>query len=105
MNKERFEGLPEQDRAAIDKVSGEALARLAGHMWDVEDAKGLQTIKANGNEVLTATDTFMGEIRAASEPMEQEWLKQAEAAGVNGQDALAEFRQLSNQLSHNLASK
>ncbi|MCM2320133.1 MAG: TRAP transporter substrate-binding protein [Pseudomonas sp.] len=105
MNKERFESLPEQDRAAIDKVSGEALARLAGHMWDVEDAKGLQTIKANGNEVLTATDTFMGEIRAASEPMEQEWLKQAEAAGVNGQEALAEFRQLSNQLSHNLASK
>lgn len=101
MNKERFASLPEQDRAAIEKVSGEALARLAGHMWDVEDAKGLEAIKANGNEVLIADDAFMNEIRAASQPMEQEWLKQAEAAGVDGAAALAEFRQLSHDLVKN----
>ena len=98
MNKDRFESLPEEDQAAIEKVSGETLARLAGRMWDTQDAKGLEAIEANGNEVLTADEAFMNEIRTASEPMVQEWLKQAEAAGVDGAAALAEFRELSREL-------
>ncbi|MGD9860852.1 MAG: TRAP transporter substrate-binding protein [Marinobacterium sp.] len=98
MNEDRFESLPEEDQAAIEKVSGETLARLAGRMWDTQDAKGLEAIKANGNEVLTADEAFMNEIRTASEPMVQEWLKQAEAAGVDGAAALAEFRELSREL-------
>ncbi|MBV1789945.1 TRAP transporter substrate-binding protein [Marinobacterium sp. D7] len=95
MNKERFEALSEQDQAAIDSVSGEALARLAGQMWDKWDAKGLEAITANGNEVVTADAAFMKEISDSAAPMEAKWLEEAAGKGVDGEAALAEFRQLS----------
>lgn len=103
MNSDRFNKLPAKDRTAIEKVSGEALARLAGRMWDTEDAKGLEVIKANGNEVLVADKAFQQAIRNASKPMEDEWLKQANSLGVDGVKALKEFRELSSQLSNQLA--
>lgn len=103
MNQERFSSLSAQDQAAIEEVSGDALARLAGRMWDTEDAKGLAVIKANGNEVLIADKTFQEAIRNASKPMEEEWLKQAKQAGVDGAAALKEFRELSRKLSKELA--
>lgn len=103
MNSDRFNKLPAKDRTAIEKVSGEALARLAGRMWDTEDAKGLEVIKANGNEVLVANEAFQQEIRNASKPMEDEWLKQVKSLGIDGAATLKEFRDLSRQLSNELA--
>ena len=98
MNKERFESLPEEDQKAIESISGEAFARLAGKMWDTEDAKGLEVMKANGNEIITADDAFMEEIRKASEPMIAEWVKTAEEMGIDGQAALEAFQKGVQQL-------
>ncbi len=98
MNRDRFADLPEEDQKAIESVSGEAFAHLAGKMWDAQDAKGLEAIKANGNEVVTANDAFLTEIRNASAPMEAEWLKTAEQLGVDGKAALEAFRTQSQQL-------
>ncbi|MBV1789980.1 TRAP transporter substrate-binding protein [Marinobacterium sp. D7] len=95
MNRDRFDSLPEQDRKAIESVSGAALAQLAGHMWDTQDAKGLEALKANGNNIVPASEGFMNEIRSASAPMEAEWLQTAAELGVDGQAALDEFRRLS----------
>jgi len=97
MNRDRFAGLPEEDQKAIESVSGEVFARLAGQMWDAQDAKGLAAIKANGNEIITANEAFLTEIRNASEPMESEWLKTAEEMGVDGKAALKAFRKMSYQ--------
>lgn len=44
MNQARFDSLSEADRAAIEKVSGEALAHLAGKAWDTADAAGLAAL-------------------------------------------------------------
>ena len=98
MNKDRFDRLSPQDQEAIEKVSGEALARLAGQMWDTEDAKGLEIIKANGNEIITADEVFLEQIRVAAEPMITEWINQANSMGVDGQAALEAFRKLSEEL-------
>lgn len=97
MNRDRFAELPEEDRKAIESVSGESFARLAGNMWDTQDAKGLATIKANGNEITTANESFQAEIRNASAPMEAEWLNTAAELGIDGKAALAAFRKLSHQ--------
>jgi len=40
--------LSKEDQAAIEKVSGEHLARLAGRSWDEADAKGLEALKKSG---------------------------------------------------------
>lgn len=97
MNRDRFADLPEEDQKAIESVSGEAFARLAGQMWDAQDAKGLAAIKANGNEIITANEAFLTEIRNASAPMVAEWLKTAEEMGVDGKAALEAFRTMSHQ--------
>jgi len=96
MNRDRFADLSEEDQQAIESVSGEAFARLAGEMWDAQDAKGLAVIQANGNEVITANEAFLTEIRDASAPMEAEWLKTAEQLGVDGKAALEAFRTMSH---------
>ena len=98
MNRDRFADLPEEDRKAIESVSGEAFARLAGQMWDAQDAKGLEAIKANGNEIVTANDALLSEIRSVSAPMEAEWLKTAAELGVDGKAALEAFRKMSHEL-------
>jgi TRAP-type C4-dicarboxylate transport system substrate-binding protein len=97
MNRDRFASLPKEDQVAIESVSGEVFARLAGRMWDAEDAKGLEVLKANGNEIVTANEAFMTEIRNASAPMEAEWLKTAKEVGVDGEAALKAFREESHK--------
>lgn len=98
MNGDRFAKLSERDRAAIESVSGEAFAKLAGRMWDTQDAKGLAVMRANGNEIVTADKAFMNEIAEASAPLEEEWLKTAEEMDVDGKTAIEAFRAESHRL-------
>ncbi|BFM49840.1 TRAP transporter substrate-binding protein [Marinomonas sp. THO17] len=98
MNKERFESLSEEDQAAIDSVSGEALARIAGEMWDRQDARGLKAMQENGNTILNANEDFIVEIIRAFRPMEQKWIAQANKTGVDGEAALNEFRKLAEEI-------
>mgnify|MGYP000607371726 CR=1 FL=1 len=98
MNRDRFDELDSKDQAAIDSVSGEALAHLAGKMWDKWDAKGLLTIVENGNTVVKADDHFVNQIHAVAEPMEVKWIEEANSLGVDGQAALSYYRSLSIEL-------
>ncbi|MGH7279449.1 MAG: TRAP transporter substrate-binding protein, partial [Candidatus Rokuibacteriota bacterium] len=45
MNEEKWNKLPTEDQAAIEKVSGEWIARHAGQSWDEADRKGLEALK------------------------------------------------------------
>lgn len=94
MNQGRFDSLSEQDRAAIKKVSGEAFARMAGKAWDAADTEALEKMKAAGNEVIVADDAFMAEIRTLSAPIEDAWIAEAAAKGVDAKAALEELRSL-----------
>lgn len=94
MNSPRFKALPQEDRDAIMSVSGEAFARFAGKAWDVADATALEVLKANGNEIVEASDAFINEIKQRTSALESEWVKEAEKRGVDGAAALAELRQI-----------
>ncbi|MEZ5537157.1 MAG: TRAP transporter substrate-binding protein [Thiolinea sp.] len=93
-NKERFEALSAEDQAAIEKVSGEAFAKLAGKAWDEADAGGLKAVQDAGNTLTTADEAFIKELQEKTAHIEGEWLKVAEEKGVDGAAALAELRQL-----------
>ena len=45
MNPAKWSQISEADRAAINKLSGEALARRAGKAWDATDAKGEKAVR------------------------------------------------------------
>jgi TRAP-type C4-dicarboxylate transport system substrate-binding protein len=93
MNEGKWAKLSKEDQAAIDRLSGEHLARFAGKSWDEADKAGLEAMKKAGVPIVNADPAFVAEVRKRSEPIIQDWIKKADAKGVNGAAVLAEFRE------------
>ena len=93
MNEDKWNKLPKQDQEAIEKISGEHIARLAGNSWDVADGKGLEALKKSGAKIVNASPEFVAEVRKRSAPLIEDWIKHASAKGVDGAKILAEFRE------------
>ena len=93
MNEDKWNKLPKQDQDAIASVSGEALARLAGRSWDTADRGGIEALKAAGVTLIDANPAFVADVRKRTEPLAQEWIKSANAKGVDGAKVYAEFHE------------
>lgn len=92
MNEAKYNALPAADKAAIDKLSGEHFARLAGKAWDAADAAGIDAMKAAGIEIRKANDTFINDAKSKVAPVEQAWVEQIKAKGIDGSAVMKEFR-------------
>ena len=92
VNKKTFNSFSPADQKAVMAQSGETFAILAGKAWDAADQVGLAAMKANGNEVLTASPELVSEIKAATKDIEANWTRRANAKGVKGEAALRFFR-------------
>jgi TRAP-type C4-dicarboxylate transport system substrate-binding protein len=92
MNEDKWNKLPKQDQAAIEKLSGEHIARLAGQSWDEADKKGLEALKKSGVKIVNADPAFVAEVRKRSAPIVDDWITKASAKGVDAARILAEFR-------------
>ena len=93
MNQEKWDALPKQDQDAILSVSGEVLARLAGKAWDAADKIGIEAMKAANVQIIEASPAFVADVRKLTAPLAQEWIKSANAKGVDGAKAYAEFHE------------
>jgi TRAP-type C4-dicarboxylate transport system substrate-binding protein len=93
MNEDKWKKLPKQDQDAIEKVSGEHLARLAGRSWDDADQKGLDVLKKSGVKIVNADAAFVAEVKKRSAPIVDDWIKKASAKGVDAARILAEFHE------------
>ena len=93
MNQKTFDSFSAEDQEAIMSVSGEAFAKMAGKAWDAADKVGLEAMKANGNQIETASPEFIAEIKAATKHLENKWTAKANMKGVAGEAALRFFRQ------------
>ncbi len=92
MNEDKWAKLPREDQAAIEKVSDEHLARLAGQSWDEADRKGLEGLKKSGVKIVNADAALVAEVQKRSAPIIDDWIKKASAKGVDAARILAEFR-------------
>jgi len=92
MNEDKWNKLPKQDQAAIEKIAGEHIARLAGQSWDEADRRGFETLKKSGVKIVNASPEFVAEVRKRSAPIVEDWIKQASAKGIDAAKILAEFR-------------
>ena len=92
MNEGRYNALAKADRDAIDKLSGEHFARLAGKAWDAADAAGIEAQKAAGISVKTASPAFVAEIKTRVDPVEQAWYAEIKPKGLDGAALMKEFR-------------
>jgi TRAP-type C4-dicarboxylate transport system substrate-binding protein len=93
MNEDKWNKLPKEDQAALEKISGEWIARLAGKSWDEADRKGLDALKKSGVKIVSADAAFAAEVKKRSAPIIEAWVKQASAKGVDAAAVLAEFRE------------
>lgn len=91
MNQGRFDGLSEADRAAIDKVSGEALVRMAGKAWDAADIAGREVL--DGKVAFTpAEGEDLAALQAAADKIYASVAEKYAAKGVDFNAALDMFK-------------
>jgi TRAP-type transport system periplasmic protein len=93
MNEDKWNRLSKDDQDAINSVSGEALARLAGKAWDAADNAALEEMKRVGMQVGEASPELIKGVQDRAKVIEDKWVKDATAKGVDGAKVLAEFRE------------
>ena len=91
MNRAKWDALSDADKAAIDKVSGEALARLAGQAWDAADKAGRDAM-AGKVEITEASDAQMKAFESKLAPVVDKAAATISETGIDGQEAIAMMR-------------
>jgi TRAP-type transport system periplasmic protein len=93
MNQAKYDSLKPEDKAAVDKVSGEAATRLFAAGWDRTDAVSRDIQKQTGVQRQSASETFVEAVKAKQALLEDKWVAAAEGRGLkNARAVLAEFR-------------
>jgi TRAP-type C4-dicarboxylate transport system substrate-binding protein len=94
MNKAKYDGLPPDLKAAIDKNSGMEFARLAGNMWDDAGALVLERVKKRGNTLITITEEEKAKWVKACEPVTAAWINQVKEKGLDGNKLIEQAKAL-----------
>ena len=92
MNEAKWNQISEADRAAIEKTLGEPAARRAGKAWDAADAVGEKAVRDANIPIVTASPTFVDEIKAKTAGLQQAWLDKTRAKGADGPAILKAIR-------------
>ena len=84
MNKAKYDGLPDDLKAAIDGESGMALAEFAAQvMWD-GDAPGRAIAEKNGNSIVELSAEEVARFKEKAEPVKARWIADMDAKGIDG---------------------
>lgn len=92
MNEEKYNKLSDEDRAAVDRVSGEAFTALAGRAWEKGERKATAALRAGGYEFVEAPPQVLQQITERLKPIAREWIDKVKSMGVDGDAVLADFR-------------
>jgi len=96
MNEDRWEDISEEDKAAIESVSGAAFATLAGTVWDAADSAGAEFVTGTNVEVYDAPQEVLDAIKGFADKHEAAWADAVSATGFDGAAALTELRKQAN---------
>ena len=91
MNEDKWNSIPKQDQAIIEKYSYEYAARSNGQSWDRADQVGLNALKAAGAHIVTASPAMQAEAKKKAGPIIEDWIKKASVKLPNARQVLAEF--------------
>ncbi len=94
MNPAKYNALSAQDKAVIDKLSGERAARLFGEGWDRVDAASRDGVqKTQGVQRVQADKAFVKAVADKQDYLETKWAASAQVRGLQDpKKVLAEFR-------------
>lgn len=94
MNKDVYEGLPDDLKAVIDANSGVELSALAGKMSQAADAGARQIAVDRGNTIIELTPEQTEAWKTAAQPTYDTWFGEMTEKGIDGQALLDEARSL-----------
>jgi TRAP-type C4-dicarboxylate transport system substrate-binding protein len=94
MNKQKYDGLPADLKAIVDKTTGEVMVGKFGAMFDEVAADTKKRIAAQGNKITTLSATQVAAMKQATASVEDEWAKQVGEKGVDGKKLIAAAREL-----------
>lgn len=87
-NQEVWDGLTDEQKAAVEKHSGMALATMAGWAWTNGDDVGREALQANDMVWNTLSEEDLAEVRERLQPLQEGWLEEAESRGLPGEEIL-----------------
>lgn len=94
MNKQKYDGLPADLKAIVDKTTGEVMVGKFGAMFDEVAADTKKRIAAQGNKITTLSATQVTAMKQATASVEDEWAKQVGEKGLDGKKLIAAAREL-----------
>ncbi|QDC11381.1 TRAP transporter substrate-binding protein [Oceanicola sp. D3] len=92
MNKDKYESLPDDLKKVIDDNSGLEFSMFAGDTMEASDAPSRKIAEDLGNNIITLDEEATAEWRELAEPIYEEWVKDMEAKGIDGQALIDEAR-------------
>ncbi len=93
MNPGKYDKLSNDEKRAIDAISGETVARLFGRSWDKADRRATGLMQANGVLITKADAKFVSDIKSKTSGLEAKWVSDSDAKGLKGSSKiLADFR-------------
>jgi TRAP-type C4-dicarboxylate transport system substrate-binding protein len=92
MNEAAWKKISKADQDAINRISGEAMARAVGKAWDKNAGAGFDAFKAAGGQIIAADAALVKAVADRTARFEQEWVKAVNEKGMNGAAIVAEYR-------------
>jgi TRAP-type C4-dicarboxylate transport system substrate-binding protein len=84
MNKAKYEGLPAELKAAIDKNSGMAASVMAGNLWDTMGVPVAEMVRKRGNTITVLAEDEKARWQKATEPVIEAWIKGSKDKNIDG---------------------
>jgi TRAP-type C4-dicarboxylate transport system substrate-binding protein len=94
MNQARYDSLPADLKAVIDKNSGAALSQQIGKVWDESQTAGRKTATDRGNTFYQIPSAELDNWIKASAPLYDEWVADMDKRGLPGKQMLQDAREL-----------
>ncbi|WP_295311053.1 TRAP transporter substrate-binding protein [Roseobacter sp.] len=94
MNKDRYEGLPDDLKKVIDDNSGVEFSVFAGGTQADSDGPAREAAVARGNNIVTLDEAETAEWKAVAQPIYDEWVAEMNEKGIDGQALIDEARML-----------
>jgi TRAP-type C4-dicarboxylate transport system substrate-binding protein len=94
MNQAKYDGLPADLKAIVDRNSGAGLSATAGKIWDESQAAGRKPAVDRGNVFYTMPATETDQWMKVSAPLYDEWVSNMDKAGLPGKQMLQDARDL-----------
>lgn len=94
MNKAKYAAMPADLKKILDDNSGQALAKMAGAMWDNEGIAVSDMVRKRSNSITAITPDEAARWRKTTQPVIDDWIKAMKDKGVDGGKMIENARAL-----------